>query len=191
MRLRISFLLFFTAGFLLPHSLCAQTSATRHQATIRGAVFDPDGRAVPDAEVTLLGSMIVSSGMRTDSHGQYRFDGLAAGDYTIVANVPGFSSVSTDIKLAGDADLASDLRLKLSAVEEQVVVSASLGGALAPEVGSSVTVVGSDEIENQGAETIADALRNVPGVAVNRTGQKPLASQPSGATIICPPPPRA
>jgi outer membrane receptor protein involved in Fe transport len=171
MRLRISFLLFFTAGFLLPHSLYAQTSATRHQATIRGAVFDPDGRAVPDAEVTLLGSMIVSSGMRTDSHGQYRFDGLAAGDYTIVANVPGFSSVSTDIKLAGDADLASDLRLKLSAVEEQVVVSASLGGALAPEVGSSVTVVGSDEIENQGAETIADALRNVPGVAVNRTGQ--------------------
>jgi outer membrane cobalamin receptor len=167
MRLRIFLLLFFTAGFLLPPPLCAQS----HGATIRGAVFDPDGRAVPDAEVTLLGSMIVSSGMRTDSHGEYRFEGLSTGDYTIVVNVAGFSSVSTEIKLASDAELVNNLRLKLSAVQEQVVVSASLGGALAPEVGSSVTVVSSAEIENQGVETVADALRNVPGVAINRTGQ--------------------
>jgi outer membrane cobalamin receptor len=171
MRLRISLLLFFTAGLLWPYSAFAQTSTTKHGATIRGTVADPDGRVVPDAQVTLLGSMIVSSGMRTDSHGEYRFEGLAAGDYTIVASVPGFSSLSTDIRLASDADLVSDLRLKLSAVQEQVVVSASLGGALAPEVGSSVTVVSSDEIENQSAETVADALRNVPGVAMNRTGQ--------------------
>jgi outer membrane receptor protein involved in Fe transport len=171
MTRRVSLLLFFTTVLQLPWLTFAQTPATKHSGTIQGTVYDPDGRAVPDAEVTLLGSMIVSSGIRTDSHGEYRFEGLAAGDYTMVANVPGFSSVSTDIKLAGDRGLVSDLHLKLSAVQEQVVVSASLGGALAPEVGSSVTVVGSDEIENQGAETVADALRNVPGVAINRTGQ--------------------
>ncbi len=171
MRLRISLLLFFTAVAQLPSSSFAQTPAAKQGAAIRGTVFDPDGRAVPDAAVTLLGSMMVSAGTRANSRGEYRFEGLAAGDYSIVANVSGFSSISTDVKVAGDAEQVTDLHLKLSAVQEQVVVSASLGGALAPEVGSSVTVVSSDEIENQGAETVADALRNVPGVAINRTGQ--------------------
>jgi vitamin B12 transporter len=128
MRLRIPFLFFLTVSLLLPCSIFAQTSAAKHGATIRGTVFDPDGRAVPDAQVTLLGAMTVSSQTRSDSHGEYRFEGLAAGEYTIVANVAGFSTISANIKLGSDAELMSDLDLKLSAVQQQVVVSASLGG---------------------------------------------------------------
>ena len=52
------------------------------------------------------------------------------------------------------------------------MVSASLSGAIAPQIGSSVTVVSQEEIQDQGAETVADALRNVPGVEINRTGQE-------------------
>jgi outer membrane receptor protein involved in Fe transport len=176
MRLRTSLLLFFTAVLLLPYPTCAQTSSqtsgSTRGATIRGTVYDPDGRAVPDAEVTLLGSLRAAGEMRTDSRGEYRFDGLAGGAYMVVANLPGFTSVSAEIKVVGSENSVNDLHLKLSAVQEQVVVSASLGGALAPEVGSSVTVVSHDEIEDQGAETAADALRNVPGVEINRTGQE-------------------
>ena len=101
MRLRISLLLFFTAVLLLPYPTCAQTSNSTHAATIRGTVYDPDGRAVPDAEVTLLGSLITIVEMRTDSHGEYRFEGLVGGTYTVVANLPGFTSVSTEIRVAG------------------------------------------------------------------------------------------
>jgi outer membrane receptor protein involved in Fe transport len=176
MRLRNSLLLFFTAVLLLPYPTCAQSSpqtlGSTRGATIRGTVYDPDGRAVPDAAVTLLGSLIAVAETRTDSHGEYRFDGLAGGTYAVVANLPGFTNVSTEIKIAGNETSTDDVRLKLSAVQEQVVVSASLGGALAPEVGSSVTVVSHDEIEDQGVETVADALRNSPGVAINRTGQQ-------------------
>ena len=176
MRLRNSLLIFFTAALLLPYPMCAQTSSqapgSTRGATIRGTVYDPDGRAVPDAEVTLLGSLIVAGEMRTDSRGEYKFDGLAGGTYTVVANLPGFTSVSAEIKIEGSDNSVNDVRLKLSAVQEQVIVSASLGGALAPEVGSSVTVVSHDEIEDQGVETVADALRNVPGVEINRTGQE-------------------
>jgi outer membrane cobalamin receptor len=171
MRLRISLLLFFTAGFLLPHLLCAQTSTAKHGATIRGTVLDPDGRPVPDVVVTLLGAMTVSASTRADALGEFRFEGLDGGTYTIVANVAGFSTILADINLASGADLANDLRLKLSAVQQQVIVSASLGGALAPEIGSSATIVTSDDVEDEGVETVADALRNVPGVAINRTGQ--------------------
>jgi outer membrane receptor protein involved in Fe transport len=171
MRLRIFYLLFFTAVLLFPFSISAQTSSSSHGASIHGTVFDPDGRAVPDVQVTLLGAMTVTASTRADSRGEFRFEGLDGGNYAIVANVAGFSSIAADINLTSGADLANDLHLKLSAVQEQVIVSASLGGALAPEIGSSATIVTSDDIENQGVETVADALRDVPGVAINRTGQ--------------------
>ncbi len=176
MRLRIPLLLFFTAVMMLPYPTCAQsssqTSSLPRGATIRGTVYDPDGRAVPNAEVTLLDSLIAAGEMHTDSRGEYKFGGLASGIYTVVANLPGFTSEPAEIKVEGSADSVNDVYLKLSAVQQQVVVSASLGGALAPEVGSSVTVVSHDEIEDQGVETVADALRNVPGVEINRTGQQ-------------------
>src|ERR1700683_1218264 len=176
MRLRISLLLFFTAVLLLPYPTCAQSSSQSPSptrgATIRGTVYDPDGRAVPNAEVTLLGSLIAAGAMATDSRGEYKFEGLASGTYTVVANLPGFTSVPAEIKVEAGADSVNDVHLKLSAVQQQVVVSASLGGALAPEVGSSVTVVSHEEIDDQAVETVADALRNVPGVEINRTGQQ-------------------
>ncbi len=168
MRLRNSFCI---VVLLLPYPCHAQARTTTRDGAIHGTVYDPEGRAVPDAEITLLAALTVSSETRADSQGEYRFEGLGAGDYTIVANAPGFSSVSAAMKLASGANLTSDVHLKLSAVEDHVVVSASLGGALAPEVGSSVTIINSEDITSQGVETVADAMRNVPGVAINRTGQ--------------------
>jgi outer membrane receptor protein involved in Fe transport len=171
MRLRFSFLLFFTALLLLPYPSCAQTSGSERAGVIRGTVSDPDGCVVPDADVTLLGSMIVAAEVKTDARGEYKFEALDAGAYSVVANAPGFTGGSSEIQLqAGEARVA-DLRLKITAVQDQVVVSASFSGALAPEVGTSVTVVSHDEIQDQGAVNVADALRNVPGVEINRTGQ--------------------
>jgi outer membrane receptor protein involved in Fe transport len=172
MRPRISLLLFFSAVLLSSYPACAQTSGSTRGATIQGTVFDPDGRAVPDADVTLLGSMIVTAEARADAHGEYKFDGLAGGTYTLTANLPGFTIVTAEIAVQAGDTKVMDLHLKLSALQEQVVVSASLGGALAPEIGSSVTVVSKQEIEDQGAENVADALRNVAGVEINRTGQE-------------------
>ena len=171
MRLRFSFLVFFAIPFLFPHHICAQTPSTSHGASIHGTVYDPDGRAVAGAKLSLLASMVAVAQTETDAHGDYRFDGLRGGTFTVAANQPGLTKVSAEIKLQSTDALTIDLHLELSAVQEQVVVSASLGGALAPQIGSSVTVLDKREIENEGAETLADALRNVPGVAINRTGQ--------------------
>lgn len=172
MRLRISLLLFFTAVLLLPYPACAQTSDSTRGATIRGTVFDPDGRAVPDAKVTLLSSMVVTAKVRAGSRGEYKFEGLDGGTYTLAANLPGFTNLTAEIAVQTGDTKVVDLHLKLSAVQGQVVVSASLGGAIAPEIGSSVTVVSQQEIEDQGAETVGDAIRNVPGVEINQTGQQ-------------------
>jgi vitamin B12 transporter len=53
---------------------------------------------------------------------------------------------------------------------EVIIVSASATPLEAPKVGSAVTLVTADDLEVQGIQYAADALRHVPGVAVNRAG---------------------
>ncbi|MGB6429313.1 MAG: TonB-dependent receptor [Candidatus Acidiferrales bacterium] len=172
MRLRIFLPLFLAATFFLPHALFAQATASSSGASIQGTVFDPGGRILAGAKVNLLESMLAVAETQADAQGRYRFDGLRAGAFTVVANAPGFSDVSAEIELKGAETQTTDLHLKLSAVEEKVVVSASLGGALAPQLGSSVTVVSQQDIENQGAQSVYEALRNVPGVALAQSGER-------------------
>jgi outer membrane receptor protein involved in Fe transport len=170
--MRLQHLVYLILGFF-PVAFFVHPAVTQAQATaaIHGTVYDPDGRIVPDAEVRLLDSMIAVARTQSDSKGEYRFEGLLGGTFTVAAYRPGLTKVSAEINLRDSDTTVVDLHLQLSAVQEQVVVSASLGGALSPQIGSSVTVVDHDEIENQGWETVADAIRNVPGVAINQSGQ--------------------
>src|SRR5204863_716739 len=92
--------------------------------------------------------------------------------YKLVASVPGFSTASADVEVSEAEARTVDLRLKISAVEQHVVVSASLERTLAPEIGSSVSVVDQPEMEARGAQSVLDVLRGVPGVEVNQTGRR-------------------
>jgi len=170
MRLRFSFLLL-AATFFFAGAASAQNPESARTAAIQGTVYDPQGRAVPGATVDLLSSMVPIGETQTNAKGEYRFAGLAAGTFTIAANAPGFTALAQPIAVADGQSRTTDLHLALTAVQEQVIVSASLGGALAPQTGSSVTVVTQQEIQDEGPYTLADALRNIPGVAINRTGQ--------------------
>src|SRR5439155_731137 len=154
---------------LLSILLCAAAASA---ATIRGTVLDPAGRAVPGARVSLLAPLTVVEERQTDAQGRYEFAGLRGGAYKLVANMPGFSTASSELEVSDTATATANLRLEISAVDERVVVSASLVGALAPEIGSSVSVVDQAEIKDRGAESVLDVLRGVPGVEVNQTARR-------------------
>jgi len=154
---------------LLSILLCA---AVARAATIRGTVLDPDGRAVPGARVALLAPLTAVEELETDAEGRYEFAGLRGGAYKLVANLPGFSTASSEVEVSDTATATANLRLAISAVDERVVVSASLEGALTPEIGSSVSVVDQSEIKDRGAQSVLDVLRGVPGVEVNQTGRR-------------------
>jgi len=147
-------------------------SGSAHAATIKGTVLDPGGLPVAGARVTLLSSLVPLAERETDGKGQYRFEGLRAGDYTLVAVAPGLSTSSNSVRIQDAETRSLDLHLKLSAVDQHVVVSAALGGALAPETGSSVNVITSREMNDRGAQSVLDVLRGVPGVEVNQTGRR-------------------
>ncbi|HEV2423521.1 MAG TPA: TonB-dependent receptor [Terriglobia bacterium] len=156
-------------GFLLALGF---STATARASSVYGTVLDPQGRPVPEARVTLLSPLGNVAERTTDAQGDYRFDGLPRGEYRLTAQARGFSNTPLDVAISGGRDQQVDLHLQLSAVAEQVVVSASQGGALAPQVGSSVSVLTAQQMQDRGDQTIFDALRAVPGVSVAESGAR-------------------
>jgi outer membrane receptor protein involved in Fe transport len=146
-------------------------SAGLYGATLRGTVLDPNGRAIRGARVSLLTPLKASDVCRSDAEGKYSFSALGPGDYQLVATAPGLSAPPARIALKSGDNATVDLRLQLSALHESVIVSASLGGALAPEIGSSVSVVTRTEMDQRGVPNALEALRGIPGLDVNQTGR--------------------
>jgi outer membrane cobalamin receptor len=157
------------ALFLL---LCASMVCSAWAASLEGTVLDPSGRPVPGARVSLTVSLIVIDEKQANSEGVYKFEALQDGSYQIAASAQGLFCASTGITLLKDESKRQDLHLVLSALESQVVVSASLGGALIPQIGSSVSLISNQEIEDRGAEGALDVIRGVPGLEVNQTGRR-------------------
>ena len=141
-------------------------------ATIEGVVLDPSGQAIAGARVTLLSALTPLAERDTDSSGRFRFEALAAGPYTLVAASPGLVTSPSAVEVERDQTRSVDLHLQLSAVEQHVVVSASLEGALAPQIGSSVSVISRQDMDDRGAQSVLDVLRGIPGVEVNQTGRR-------------------
>ena len=141
-------------------------------AMLWGMVFDPSGRGVPGARVSLLTPLAVLEERQTDARGRYRFPGLRGGAFRLAANQPGFSTSSSEVQLGEGEVKQVDLHLELSALQEQVVVSASLGGALAPQIGSSVSILTRHEMDERGAQAVLEVFRGVPGVEVNQSGRR-------------------
>jgi len=158
--------------FLLLAALAFLQSATAAQAgTLAGTVLDPNSRPVPQAQVTLLRSLVVLEQRQTDSQGTYKFAGLADGKYQLAVTAPGLASPQAQVEVSGAAVQTVDLHLQLSAVQQQVVVSASLGDSLVSELGSSVSVVSEQDIKERAVQNVYEALSGIPGVEVSQAGR--------------------
>ena len=157
---------------LIPILTLCRAGTAAQDAKLEGRVLDPKGGVVVGARVSLLSAFLPVDERVTDAQGHYQFDGLAAGTYRVVGRAPGFAASAADLSLSNGQTRTADLRLELSAFEQQVVVSASLGGALAPQIGSTVSVINQQDIEDQGAQNVLDVLRGIPGVAVSQSGRR-------------------
>lgn len=151
--------------FLFSYSLIASA----HAAGLSGRVTDPDGRTVVNAEVIVAGPLASPLRARTDASGTFTVADLPPGTYRVTASAPGLVSDPLMIEIA-DAPATADLRLRLSAVAETLVVSASQIDQPLSRTPDSVTVIGGDEIEARQQYTLGAALRGVPGLTVQQSG---------------------
>ncbi|HET6177922.1 MAG TPA: carboxypeptidase-like regulatory domain-containing protein [Candidatus Sulfotelmatobacter sp.] len=145
----------------------AQGQAT---ASLRGTITDPSGAVIPDATVTIKsadnGAVRRSS---TDSTGEYSFLQVAPGSYKLVAEKPGFSTMSKgDIKLLVNTPETLDLKMSLSSTGEIVNVASE-----ASQVNTTDASVGNPFSETQVRQlplqtrNVVELLSLQPGVTTD------------------------
>jgi vitamin B12 transporter len=165
-KLSLFVLLFAWASFTL-----TMTRAMAGEALpVSGSVNDPQGRAVPGAAVTLFSrTSNAAAKTTTDAAGTYRFDAVAAGDYLLRAEAPGFAPYLRE-NLHVTAAVTADVALELAGVREQVVVTASGTSQGPEEVSKAITVIDAAEAQQRDVFALSAAVDLAPGVRVQQLG---------------------
>jgi vitamin B12 transporter len=149
------------------------TSGTTADANaITGRVVDPHGAGVAGALVTLYArEPLLRLSARTDATGAYRFERLTAGEYLIEADAPGFApAAASRVRLRAGESAATDVHLEVAALRAEIVVTASDTAQPVDEVSKSLTTVTRRDMEERDEFSVAETLRDVPGLRVQQLG---------------------
>ena len=138
--------------------------------TVTGRLVDPEGRPVRGALVLLVSGQAVAASTHTLADGTFALAPAAEGPFVLRVSSPGFRAEPLSVAATGrDIDLGT-VRLQLSAITESLVVSAAQVEVPLSATASAVTVLTGDELRARQYETVADALRSVPGMTVASSG---------------------
>ena len=137
---------------------------------VRGTVTDPAGARVPRARVTLTGPLSVVAETQTTAEGEFLFDRVPPGRYEVRVAVEGFRAEPVVVVATAGQETRVAVVLHVSALAESIVVSAAQVELPLARAADSVTVISSSDLRAAQSETVADALRLVPGLTVSRNG---------------------
>lgn len=155
------------AALLLSFALPALAPAQSVRTRVRGRVTDAQQSAIAGADVRLLpASGLPHSAPQntvTNDAGEFQFDAVASGDYRLTLSKEGFESRTEPLRVAA-ADVELDLKLRIAAVHEGVIVTAKRqqGETLDSELPAAV--VTRRELDRSLPVNLAQALDDVPGV---------------------------
>lgn len=111
-------------------------------------------------------------GTTTDSQGQFRFEDIPPGKYTLIFSLVGFQrQTRSDVVVeAGNETFLTVTMTETPFQAEQIVVTANKREQSLEDVPVSISIVDATAIQQRNFLTIDDALRYVPGV--NITGSQ-------------------
>jgi vitamin B12 transporter len=162
-----------TLSWSLLATLFAVTLSAQSSGGLHGKVVDPLGSPVPDAKIVLLqnGREIVHG--TSDADGSFDLTVPAGGRYTPRVEASGFATQNlVPIFVAAGKSEELTLSLRIGTLPQQVVVSAT--GTPIPEaqVGASVTLIDTDQIQALNKLDVLEDMRFVPGAQIVQTGQR-------------------
>jgi hypothetical protein len=143
--------------------------------TISGTVLDESGQTLPGANVTVTNEAThAARSVTTNDAGAFRFPALLPGNYTVRAELTGFTSFerkNTVLSPSGQVTLG-DLRLKVGQMTETVTVEAS-GAKVEVENSDHSGVLTANQlahIQTKGRD-VTSLLKLIPGVSYRNEPQ--------------------
>ena len=92
---------------------------------IRGIVHDPQHRPIAGVEITLKSATSAwTQTTQTNPNGEFHFDAVAIGEYSITIHHPGFRDVSENLVLTSGSSPLLHFELKIASATQSVEVSA-------------------------------------------------------------------
>jgi hypothetical protein len=192
-RNRVCLCAFLLVALLVPHLVHAQPTAggapsaeAQSAGTITGTVSTQSG-TIPlgGATVSLVGQdkrEIASTA--SDGSGNFRFDNIPSGSYTIVTTLEGFEPLNQAVIVSPGQAAAVKADLRIASVSEQVDVVAST--AIVPTTGtltSSDGLTGREMEEISGGSGLQSALRLLASVIEVPGGVSIKGGRPSQASV--------
>ena len=163
MRFRSHGISLFSAASIL-------VSSAAFGGPINGRVVDPDNRPVPSARVLLVAGGTSVRTTATDARGEFTLLAPDSGRYELRVAVDGFRADPVVYAASAASRDVGAIALAISAVSETLVVSAAQVEVAQSQAASVVTVIHGSELRDRQVPTLSDALRQVPGLTVARSG---------------------
>jgi len=166
-RGRFAYFVYFMVLFFACPSAWARHDTLRR---ITGSVADRSGLPVPRVLIEVRSpSGRLSASALTDTQGKFVLD-LPDGDYNLDATAPGLAPLRQQPLEVRASTPPVSLTLEIPSVAMRIVVTATRTEVPIAQVGSSTTVIRGDELEREGIDSLAEALRRVAGLAVVQNG---------------------
>ena len=119
---------------------------------IQGTVTDATGAALPGVTVTASQKATgLSLTAVSDSKGDYVFNALPTGQYTVSAELQGFKKLSkTGYDVVADGRVTVNLALELGAMTETLEVTAQIGETVNTTSGELSRIIDAEQVQNLG-----------------------------------------
>jgi hypothetical protein len=148
------------------------TPCLAQEIVLKGRVIDPEGNALPDASIQLMGHKQVLSQTASGADGKFLVKVMSAGEFIIEAESSGFRPFSRPITVHPDSNSPIDIQMtELASRIETVTVTADVNQSdvLSPDPGEKVFV----------RQDLLDANPGRPGAPVSIPGY-PIETASSG-----------
>lgn len=142
---------------------------TAPQGSIVGVVVDAaNGVAIPGVRVTIAGT---SRETTTDATGHFKFDSLAVGSYKLSLARNDYQPAISEPVALGGATIKVTLAMHRGNGHLTVIAETATRASDSLQQSSTFTkTLNTEELERQGINRVADALRTLPGVNNGITG---------------------
>ena len=160
--------------------LMSSVSASFAQQALSGVVRDGTGAVVTGSTIVVRQSdSAFERIVETGRDGRFTIAPIGDGEYSIDVIAPGFAVLNTTARVPAAAPI--EIALTPAPVVEAVqIVSASRQQELRESLNTNVSVLSRRMMEESGSQTVAELLREVPGV-ISRRGSE--TAGPAGEQI--------
>src|ERR1017187_10027476 len=172
------------AAILALSFMAAVSHAQDFRGSMAGAVMDSSGGRVPSADIRLRGTeSSLERQTQSDSRGEFRFNDLMPGAYTVTVRAPGFAEAASTVAVTVSSTREISVTLKPAAAQQRLDVQALASSIITQPIDSSSAVHGG-VVTAQDLQAIPLAHRSFANIAYLVPGTEPVEpSDPTKARI--------